>query len=57
MKEEIVTKSAFAAIAGSRVSQLIADGRISGDELVGRGHHAKVNVDVALRQLKQNLYI
>ena len=56
--DDIVTKSAFASIAGvscGRVSQWIAAGQITGAALVGKGHRARIKVVVALEQLKRNL--
>ena len=58
MIDEVVSKSAFAQIVGvsaARVSKWLADGKISGDALVGRGHRARIRVAVAQAQLKRNL--
>jgi len=55
---EIVTKSEFAKILNvSRpaVSQYISEKKISGAALVGSGHRAKINVEIARRQLTKNL--
>lgn len=57
-KPQVVTKTAFADITGvtaGRVSQWIADGKISGKALVGRGHRARIRIDVAQKQLNRNL--
>lgn len=58
MDDRVVTKSAFAAIAGvsgARVSQYLSDGKISGEAIVGVGLRSKIRVDVALAQLRQQL--
>lgn len=58
MNEGIVSKSQFAAIAGvtkPRVSQWLAEGKISGAAIVGSGHRARINVAVAQEQLRKNL--
>lgn len=58
MTGEVVTKSEFAALTGvtcGRVSQWIAAKKIDGDALVGRGHRARIRVDVATAQLKRTL--
>jgi hypothetical protein len=55
---DVVRKKEFAALTGvtaGRVSQFIAEGKIGGDALVGRGCRARINVPVALEQLKKNL--
>ena len=55
---EIVTKAEFASLLGvSRpaVSQYISEKKISGAALVGSGHRAKINVDLAKAQLRKNL--
>jgi hypothetical protein len=60
MSEEIVSKSAFASIAGvskPRVSQWISDGKISGDAIVGHGHRARIRVSVAQAQLGLRLNV
>jgi hypothetical protein len=60
MTDEIVSKSAFAGIAGvskPRVSQWIADGKINGDAIVGHGHRARIRVAVAQEQLGLRLNI
>jgi hypothetical protein len=60
MSDEIVTKSAFASIAGvskPRVSQWIADGKISGVAIVGRGHRARIRVAAAQEQLGSRLNV
>jgi hypothetical protein len=56
--DDLVTKSAFASIAGvtaGRVSQWIADGKITGDALVGHGYRARIKVTAALAQLRRTL--
>jgi DNA-binding transcriptional regulator YdaS (Cro superfamily) len=58
--DDVVTKSAFASLCGvscARVSQWLADGKLSGDALVGHGYRARIRVDVARAQLKQRLNI
>jgi hypothetical protein len=60
MADEIVSKSEFASIAGvskPRVSQWIADGKISGDAIVGHGHRARIRVSVAQAQLGLRLNV
>ena len=60
MSDEIVTKSVFAGLAGvskPRVSQLISDGKISGDAIVGHGHRARIRVAVAQEQLGSRLNV
>jgi hypothetical protein len=60
MSDEIVTKSVFAGLAGvskPRVSQWIADGKISGDAIVGHGHRARIRVAVAQAQLGLRLNV
>jgi hypothetical protein len=60
MTDEIVTKSAFARLAGvskPRVSQWISDGKINGDAIVGHGHRARIRVSVAQAQLGLRLNI
>lgn len=50
----IVTKGKFAKLVArtpSAVSNWIAEGKLSGDALVGEGHRARINVEVALEQL------
>jgi len=56
--DEIATKKQFAAIAGVSpgcVSQWLAAGKIGKDALVGVGHRARINVAVAMAQLKLRL--
>jgi hypothetical protein len=56
--DQVVSKSVFADIAGVsrvRVSQYLAERKISGDALVGTGRKAKIRVAVAMAQLKRNL--
>jgi hypothetical protein len=55
---DVVTKSAFAAIVGvsaARVSEWLAEKKISGDALVGTGCRARINVAIAREQLRKNL--
>lgn len=50
-----VTKAEFADIIGvnrSRISQMITEGKISGDALVGEGRKAKIDVDLAKAQIR-----
>lgn len=57
---DLVAKTRFAELANvsaPRVSQWIADGKISGEALVGEGRHARIRVSVACQQLKRNLDI
>lgn len=57
---QIVRKSEFAALSGvsaGRVSQWIAEGKISGAALVGEGRSAQINVAVAKQQLRASLDI
>lgn len=56
----VVTKGEFANILNvspGRVSQYIAEGKISGDALVGAGRRSKINVAVAREQLRRHLDI
>jgi len=56
--DQVVSKSAFADIAGVsrvRVSQYLAEHKISGDALVGTGRKARIRVAAAMAQLKRNL--
>jgi predicted transcriptional regulator len=55
---EIVTKAEFASLLGvSRpaVSQYISEKKISGPAIVGSGVRARINVEIARRQLNKNL--
>ena len=55
---ETVTKTEFAELMGvtkGRVSQWLKASKIDGDALDGEGRNAKVNVEVAKRQLKERL--
>lgn len=55
---QIVRKSAFAVLRGvspGRVSQWIAEGKISGKALVGVGQKAQINVAIATAQLRVHL--
>lgn len=57
---EIVSKGEFAARLGvspGRVSQYIAEGKISGDALVGEGRSARIAVEAATAQLRAKLDI
>lgn len=54
----VVTKGAFAEIlkvSPGRVSQYIAEGKISGPALVGEGRRAKIHVATAREQLRRHL--
>ena len=56
--EDVVTKGRFAVLAGvsqPRVSQWLAEGKISGDAIVGSGPKARIRVAVAQKQLRRNL--
>jgi hypothetical protein len=56
--DQIVSKSEFAAIAGVgrvRVSQYLAEKKIYGEAIVGRGRKARIRVRVALEQLGRAL--
>ncbi|MEO0955780.1 MAG: hypothetical protein AAFY12_12360 [Pseudomonadota bacterium] len=56
----VVTKGEFANILNvspGRVSQYIAEGKISGEALVGSGRRSKINVAVAREQLRRHLDI
>ena len=56
----LVKKSAFAARCGVskvRVSQWIAEGKISGDAIVGEGRMAMIDVDLATAQLRERLQV
>jgi hypothetical protein len=53
-----LTKSQFAASCGvhrSRVSHWISDKKLDGDAIIGAGRKALINVEVALRQLRERL--
>ncbi len=55
---EILTKSQFAALTGvsaGRVSQWIAEGKLTGAALVGEGRSARINVAIAAEQLRLKL--
>ncbi len=59
MTSEVVDKSRFAKIIGrspGRITQLIAEGKISGAALEGDGRSARINVTEAMRQLGLNLH-
>jgi hypothetical protein len=54
----VVSKGEFARlknVSAGRVSQWIAEGKITGDALAGDGRMAKINVDVATAQLRRHL--
>ncbi|MGD0334053.1 MAG: hypothetical protein ABSA90_12500 [Xanthobacteraceae bacterium] len=56
--EEVVTKARFAQltrVSAPRVSQWIAEEKISGDALVGEGRGARIRVAVAISQLQCTL--
>jgi hypothetical protein len=55
---ETVGKAEFAECVGvspSRVSQYIAEGKISGDALVGSGRAARIRFEIAVAQLRERL--
>lgn len=57
---DVVPKAEFAAIAGvhkSRVSHWIAEGKLTGDALVGKGREQRIHVETAKAQLRQRLNI
>lgn len=57
---DVVSKSEFARLIGvskPRVSQLISEGKITGDAIEGEGRSAKIIVPVARRQLNATLDI
>jgi len=54
--DQVVTKGAFAALIGvspGRVSQMIAEGKISPDALEGEGRNARIRVETARAQLRE----
>ncbi len=56
--QNAVTKSEFAGLIGvsrGRVSQMLAARQIDGDAIVGEGRSARINVEVARRQLDARL--
>ncbi len=56
--QNAVTKSEFAELIGvsrGRVSQMLAARQIDGDAIVGEGRSARINVEVARRQLDARL--
>ncbi len=58
--DEVISKSAFAGLCGvsnARVSQWLADGKLSGEAIVGHGYRARIRVDVARAQLRERLNI
>lgn len=55
---EIIAKSEFAAlikVSRSRISQIIKNGKIYGDALVGTGQHARIRVSIATAQLRNSV--
>jgi hypothetical protein len=57
-KAGVVTKKEFASlihVTQGRISQLLKEGKITGEALVGHGHRARICVAVAMEQLKRNL--
>jgi len=57
---DVVSKQSFAELIGvtpARLSQYLAEGRISGEAIIGVGRHARINVAVAQAQLKARLDI
>jgi hypothetical protein len=55
---KIVRKSVFASMCGvtpARVSQWLSEGKLTGEALVGEGRSAKINVAIALGQLRARL--
>ena len=58
--DHVLSKQSFAELIGvtpARLSQYLAEGRISGEAIVGVGRHARINVAVAKAQLKARLDI
>ena len=58
--DHVLSKQSFAELIGvtpARLSQYLAEGRISGEAIVGVGRHARINVAVAQAQLKTRLDI
>lgn len=56
--QQILTKGQFAALTNvspGRVSQWIAEGKLSGEALVGEGRSARIQVATAVSQLKLKL--
>lgn len=56
--EPTLSKAEFAALIGvtpGRVSQYIADQKISGEALIGAGRAAQIHVETALQQLRARL--
>lgn len=52
--DSVMPKGAFAALIGvsaGRISQMISEGKIGEDALVGEGRSAKIRVDLARRQI------
>lgn len=55
---EPISKQEFAARRGvtpARVSQWLAEGKITGEAIVGSGRHARIREDVACLQLERRL--
>ncbi|MDR6952305.1 hypothetical protein J2X65_001660 [Ancylobacter sp. 3268] len=60
MDADVVSKGQFATlcnVSAGRVSQWIAEGKITGDALVGEGRGARIRVQVAQSQLRQRIDI
>jgi hypothetical protein len=56
--QQIVRKSEFATLTGvtrGRVSQWIAAGKIGREAIIGQGRHARINVAIARRHLRERL--
>ncbi len=56
--DNVVSKLEFARLVGitpARVSQYLAEGRISGEAVIGVGRHARIDVAVAQEQLRNRL--
>lgn len=54
--QDVVTKGRFAELIGvsaGRVTQMISEGKISGEAMVGEGRNAKIRVDVARQQIRE----
>ena len=58
MQQSVVSKAEFARVAGvtpTRVGQWLREGKINGEALVGDGRHARINIELARRQLDARL--
>ncbi len=56
--KKTVRKTVFASMCGvtpARVSQWLSEGKLTSDALIGEGRRAKINVAVAVEQLKARL--